>query len=197
MATRIIGLTGGIGSGKSTVANFFTELGIIVVDADLIAREQVAVGSEALLLIQQYFGNDILLPDGALNRTKLRALVFSNPEHKTWLNQLLHPRIRSEILNQLHAANGPFVLLDAPLLFENGLDVLCEKCIVVDVPEHIQLSRASTRDNQSIDAIKQIIAAQMPRSEKLAKADFIIDNAQSLNHTQSQVNTLLNQLTQY
>lgn len=194
MAKTIIGLTGGIGSGKSTVANFFTALGIPLVDADLIAKQQVAKGSDALKLIQQQFGDDILLSDGNLNRAKLRELIFSNQAHKEWLNQLLHPRIRAEIIMQLQTADGKFVLLDAPLLFENGLNKLCNKSIVVDVPEDIQLARASLRDSQSTEAIKAIISAQMPRSNKLALADYIIDNSASLEQTEQQVTQLYTEL---
>lgn len=194
MAKTIIGLTGGIGSGKSTVANFFTTLGIPLVDADLIAKQQVAKGSDALKLIQQQFGDDILLSDGNLNRAKLRELIFSNQAHKEWLNQLLHPRIRAEIIMQLQTADGKFVLLDAPLLFENGLNKLCNKSIVVDVPEDIQLARASLRDSQSTEAIKAIISAQMPRSNKLELADYIIDNSASLEQTEQQVTQLYTEL---
>lgn len=188
--TYIVGLTGGIGAGKSTVARFFIDLHINLIDADLIAREAVAKGSTGLNEIVAHFGKAILLENGDLNRAKLREIIFSEPSQKQWLNDLLHPLIRQEILYQLAQAKSAYVLLDAPLLFENKLNLLCQQSIVVDIPEQLQLQRAAKRDDVDIKQIEKIIAAQMPRSEKLALADEIIDNSQDLEHTKKQVLTL-------
>jgi len=190
MNTKILGLTGGIATGKSTVSGFFKNLGITIVDADLIAREAVAPNSPALIEITNQFGDDILLPSGELDRAQLRNIIFQDSEAKAWLNTLLHPLIRQEIVAQLNSAKGPYVVLDAPLLFENGLDKLCAKTAVVDIPVEMQISRATTRDKVTKEQIKNIIAAQMPREEKRAKADFIVDNSKSLENTQNQVNSI-------
>ncbi|MDP4985304.1 dephospho-CoA kinase [Pseudoalteromonas tunicata] len=190
VSKKIIGLTGGIGSGKSAVANMFAALGIDLVDADIVAREVVAIGSPALAAIKQYFGEDFLNQDGSLNRSKLRERVFSQVDDKLWLNNLLHPLIRSEILAQLHQASSPYVLLVAPLLFENKLNELCDHSVLVDVPVATQLQRTSTRDNCTIELVQNIIAAQMPRAQKQALADDTIDNSLALDHTKKQVTAL-------
>lgn len=190
MSTPILGLTGGIASGKSTVSGFFQQLGITIVDADLIAREVVAPNSPALIEITKQFGDDVLLPSGELNRAQLRHIIFQDSEAKAWLNALLHPLIRQEIVAQLNSAKGTYVVLDAPLLFENGLNKLCAKTAVVDIPKEMQISRATKRDKVTQEQIRNIIEAQMPREEKLAKADIIIDNSKSIENTQSQVNSI-------
>ncbi|MEI4550102.1 dephospho-CoA kinase [Pseudoalteromonas spongiae] len=187
MPAPVIGLTGGIATGKSTASNYFKKLGITIVDADTIARQVVAPNSFGLEKIKAHFGSQIVLDNGELNRAELRKLIFSNESEKLWLNNLLHPVIRQEILEQLNAANGPYVILDAPLLFENNLDKLCEKTLLVDIPEELQIMRGSERDGVNKQQIKQIIAAQMPRSIKLKKADYVIDNALSLDNTYAQV----------
>ncbi|AIY66086.1 dephospho-CoA kinase [Pseudoalteromonas piratica] len=190
MSALILGLTGGIASGKSTVSGFFQQLGITIVDADLIAREVVSPNSPALIEITNQFGDDILLPSGELNRAQLRHIIFQDTKAKTWLNALLHPLIRQELVAQLNSAKGPYVVLDAPLLFENGLEKLCAKTVVVDIPKEMQISRATKRDKVTQEQIRNIIEAQMPREEKLAKADIIIDNSKSIENTQSQVNSI-------
>ncbi len=187
MPAPVIGLTGGIATGKSTVSNYFKKLGISIVDADAIAKQVVAPNSPSLEKIKAHFGSQIVLDNGELNRVELRKLIFSNESEKLWLNNLLHPIIRQNILEQLNAAIGPYVILDAPLLFENNLDKLCEKTLVVDIPEELQIIRGSERDGVNQEQIKQIIAAQMPRSIKLKKADYFIDNALSLDNTYAQV----------
>lgn len=187
MPAPVIGLTGGIATGKSTVSNYFQKLGITIVDADAIAKQVVAPNSSSLKKIKAHFGSQIVLDNGELNRAELRKLIFSNESEKLWLNNLLHPVIRQEILEQLNVASGPYVILDAPLLFENNLDKLCEKTLLVDIPEELQIMRGSERDGVNKEQIKQIIAAQMPRSIKLTKADYVIDNALSLDNTYAQV----------
>ena len=172
----VVGLTGGIGSGKTTVANLFASFGVDLVDADIIAREVVAIGSPALELIAAQFGQDVLLADGSLNRSWLRAKVFTEPMHKQWLNTLLHPLIRSEILRQLAAAKSSYVLLVAPLLIENGLTPLVAQVLVVDVSPETQLRRTSRRDNVAQSQVAAILASQCDRATRLARANQVIDN---------------------
>jgi dephospho-CoA kinase len=172
----VVGLTGGIGSGKTTVANLFASFGVDLVDADIIAREIVAIGSPALESIAAQFGPDVLLADGSLNRSWLRTKVFTEPMHKQWLNTLLHPLIRSEILRQLAAAKSPYVLLVAPLLIENGLTALVGQVLVVDVSPETQLRRTSLRDNVAQSQVAAILASQCDRATRLAHANQVIDN---------------------
>lgn len=186
----VIGITGGIGSGKTAATNLFEKLGINVVDADIAAREVVEKGSIALQKIAERFGQDILLDDQSLNRAKLRSIIFNDPNEKKWLEQLTHPLIRENIIANLQAANSPYVILSSPLLVESGQSSLSNKIVVVDVPEDTQLKRASQRDNNSIEQIKAIMAAQISRSERLTYADHIIDNNQDLQHLEQQVQKL-------
>ncbi|PKG38357.1 dephospho-CoA kinase [Psychromonas sp. Urea-02u-13] len=190
----IIGLTGGIGSGKSTVSRFFSQLGIEVVDADVVARLVVKKGQPSLAKISDYFGLDIL-DKGELNRSKLREIIFNDESKKDWLNNLLHPIIRKQMLMQLKAAKGEYVLLEAPLLFENNLTAYCDYVIVVDINESLQIERASARDNSCRDTIKSIMASQIGRVQRLEKADFVIDNGDiSLQQLESSVIALDKQL---
>lgn len=176
MSNWILGLTGGIGAGKTLVSNHLAALGIEIVDADVIARDVVAIGSDGLNAIEQHFGKTILLDDGSLNRAKLREIIFADSEQKSWLNNLMHPLIRQNITAQLDAATSPYVVLSAPLLFENKLDALCDHTLLVDVPVEVQLVRTANRDSVSTEQVKNIIAAQMSREDKQQKADSIIDN---------------------
>ena len=138
MSHLIIGLTGGIASGKTTVANLLGQYGIDIIDADIVARDVVAPGSSALSQISQHFGPDILSPDGSLNRSELRQLIFSDAEHKTWLNNLLHPLIRQQIATELSLATSPYCLLVAPLLIENNMQSMVDLVLVVDSNEQDQ-----------------------------------------------------------
>ncbi|PCC13757.1 dephospho-CoA kinase [Pseudoalteromonas sp. JB197] len=176
----VLGLTGGIGCGKTAVSNMLEALGICVVDADIIARQVVEPGSEGLKAIVAHFGADILLADGNLNRSALRELVFSNNEHKNWLNALLHPLIRQQIITDLNNATSPYVVLVAPLLFENGLDKYCNRTLLIDVPKNVQIERTVKRDNISLEQVNSIIAAQMSREQKQQQADDILNNDRSL-----------------
>lgn len=185
--TLIIGLTGGIGCGKSTVSSFFAALNVEIIDADIVARQVVEKGQPALQKIAEHFGNEILT-DGVLNRARLREIIFKDNTHREWLNALLHPLIRSSIISALEKARGEYVLLEAPLLFENGLDILTDYNLVVDLEPTLQIKRACKRDGVTVDSIKAIIAKQIGRRERLQKADFVIDNnGCSLPNLKSQV----------
>lgn len=176
MATFIIGLTGGIGSGKTTVSDLFASLGIEIVDADVVARSVVEKGSEALERIVSHFGKEILLDDGTLNRALLRSKIFADEEEKIWLNNLLHPVIRTSMLKKLNECNGDYCILSAPLLFENNLQSIVNRSLVVDVSLESQIERTCKRDSSNIEQIKAIIASQHPREKRLAMSDDIIDN---------------------
>lgn len=188
----IVGLTGGIGSGKSAVSKRFEQLGITVVDADIVAREVVLPGEPALNKIARQFGSDILLGDGNLNRTALRKIIFDQPEKREWLEQLLHPLIRERILLQLTQASSPYAILASPLLLETDQHLLVDHTVVVDIDEATQISRTTVRDSTDTAQVKAIIAAQMPREERLAHADTIIDNSGSEELLQPQIEALHN-----
>ena len=177
----VIGITGGIGSGKSAVTDRFEQHGITVVDADKAARVIVEPGRPALQSIAEHFGDTILLPDGTLDRAALRTKVFADDNERHWLEQLTHPLIGQEILDQLAAATSPYTILSSPLLLETSQKALTDLVVVVDVPEDIQLSRTVARDDNDEAQVKRIMAAQMARSERLEKADIVIDNNRTLN----------------
>jgi dephospho-CoA kinase len=176
MSRYIVGLSGGIGSGKSTVSQLFAEHNIDIIDADVIARDVVKTKSKALTAITQYFGNDILNQDGQLNRGRLRSLVFSNNQHRSWLNALLHPLIRQELEAKIAKSKSIYCLLVAPLLVENQLDKLVDRVLIVDITESIQLERTLQRDNSNETEIKAIIASQIDRKQRVLAADDIINN---------------------
>lgn len=157
MANWILGLTGGIGSGKSAVSAMFEKLGITVVDADIVAREVVEPGSVGLKKIVEHFGKTILTSEGVLDRAKLRGIIFDNETEKAWLNALLHPLIRESMLKQLQQATSDYVILVAPLLFENGLEKLCNHTLLIDVPVTTQITRTSARDNVSEAQAKKLL----------------------------------------
>ncbi|MFA0311062.1 dephospho-CoA kinase [Vibrio splendidus] len=185
----IIGLSGGIASGKTTVANLFNEhFNIDIVDADIVAREVVAVGSDGLKQITDHFGEAILLEDRALNRSKLRELIFSDPTEKQWLNDLLHPMIRNKIDSDLSKVTSPYALLVAPLLVENQMQGMADRVLIVDVPKEVQIERTMSRDNVSKEQVTSILKSQASREQRLAVADDVIKN-----HTKNQ--ELLPQIT--
>ncbi|WP_286235939.1 dephospho-CoA kinase [Thalassotalea sediminis] len=177
MSAFVIGLTGGIGSGKTTVSNQLANYGIEVVDADVIARDVVAKDTIGLKRISEHFGSSILTQSGELNRQALRNIVFNNEEEKQWLNNLLHPLIRENILVKLKQANSPYVILSAPLLFENNLQRYTNRNLLIDIEEPLQIARSIKRDNSNEREIRAIIASQMPRTQKQALADDIINNS--------------------
>jgi len=172
-----VGLTGGIGSGKTTIANFFAELGIDIIDADIAARKVVEAKSSALVQISQHFGPQFIQADGTLNRPLLRSQIFNNEHDKLWLNNLLHPLIRQQMLDEIQLSQSPYCLLVAPLLIENNLQSLVERVLVIDVSESEQIKRTLLRDPSSQDEIKRIITSQIPRKDRLLHADDIIDNS--------------------
>ena len=176
----VVGLTGGIGSGKSAATAIFEDLGIDVVDADLASREAVLPGSKALDQIQKKFGNEILLEDQSLNRAKLREIIFDNSDDKTWLEQLLHPEIRHIIQSKLENSSSKYVILVSPLLFETDQHEFCNTTILIDSSLNSQVSRTSKRDSVSEDSVKKIISAQMSRDDKLKIAKIVINNDDSL-----------------
>lgn len=186
----VLGITGGIGSGKTAVTDEFEKLGINIVDADVAARTVVAVGSKGLKEIHQHFGDEILQSDGTLDRAKLRNIIFKDTQEKKWLEALTHPLIREEIINGLKNSTSPYTILVSPLLIESGQHQLVDRILVVDVPVELQIERASKRDNNSIPQIKAIIASQIDRDKRLSYADDIITNDQSIEHLQQQVTQL-------
>ncbi|KKO45062.1 dephospho-CoA kinase [Arsukibacterium ikkense] len=191
----IVGLTGGIGSGKSTVANLFSQLGVPAVDADIVAREVVAKGSPLLAQIAGHFGPQVLTAEQSLNRAALRRIIFSDSSAKQWLDNLLHPAIRSAMLAQLNSLPAaPYVLLIAPLLLENKLNKLVNRVLVVDITEQNQLARTLSRDAANAGAtaaqVQAIIASQISRPARLALADDIIDNNGAANLLLPQVQQL-------
>ena len=189
---RVLGLTGGIGSGKSMVAQIFAELGAVVIDADQLAREVVESGQPALQEIASTFGPDVLLPDGRLDRPKLAGIIFSDPAERAKLDAITHPRIRERMEGQIEARRwGRGVLiLDIPLLYENNRTNMVEKVIVVWVDAQTQLQRIRQRDGLSAEAARQRISAQMPLDAKRARADHVIDNTGGRDETQRQVEAI-------
>ncbi len=186
----VVGITGGIGSGKTAVTDQLQKLGVTVVDADLAARIIMEPGRPALAAVVERFGNDILLPDGQLDRAALRRTVFEDPQQRRWLEQLTHPLIGEEILRQLSAAASPYVVLSSPLLLETSQKELCDHIVVVDVPEDVQLERTMHRDDNDEGQVRRIMAAQLARAERLAGADSVIDNNGTLADLEAQVEAL-------
>lgn len=173
----IIGLAGGIGSGKSTIAHCFNALGIQSIDADDVARLVVQPGSICLNEIHQRHGDAILLQDGSLNRKALRTIIFNQPEERVWLETLTHPAIRQEIHRQLAEITSPYGLLVHPLLFETHQNSLCKQVIAIDVPRDIQIERVMLRDHIDKESALKILATQLKNDERIARADLVIENA--------------------
>lgn len=190
MAHFVVGLTGGIGSGKTAASDYFASLGIAVIDADVVAREVVAPGTPSLEAIAEHFGQQVIDANGQLDRRALRNIVFNDATQKEWLNALLHPAIRERLLAQLAAARSDYVVLVAPLLLENQLDTYCHRVLVIDAPEALQIQRTARRDDSSPEHVKAIMTAQLPRQERLRKADDIVTNDADLTHLQQQLQQL-------
>lgn len=188
--TYILGLTGGIASGKSTVSAYLAQNGALIIDADLIARQVVAKKSSGLKQIVAKFGGEILTASGELDRKKLGKLVFSNKELLKALTDITGPLIRAEILREIQAAKKAqvkLVVLDIPLLFETGYQTLCDKVMVVTIPSKLQLERVMKRDNLSAAEARKRIANQLPASKRDELADVLIDNSKSVAETYQQV----------
>lgn len=185
----IVGLTGGIGSGKSTVSALFSKLGANIIDTDLIARELVEPGCPALKLMSDHFGMDILNADGSLNRTHLREHIFGHPEERHWLEALLHPLIRQTVQSRIQETKGPYAIVVIPLLTENYrqdypfLDRIC----VVDCDDSLQLQRTATRDGISTELAAKMLKAQLSREARLTLAHDIVTNNHDLSALESQV----------
>ena len=186
-----IGLTGGIGSGKSTVAKMFQELEIDIIDADVIARNLTAKNSPLLTLIQNHFGSTILKADGLLNRELLRELIFKNAEDKSWLENLIHPKVRESILEAIFQVTSPYCIIVIPLLIESIDSIkFIDRICVVDASEDIQMERTSQRDQVSKEQVNSIINQQSSRQKRLAYADDIILNDYNLESLQEKVAAL-------
>ena len=177
---EVVGVTGGIGIGKSEATRRFEALGITVVDADVAARIIVEPGGSALAAIADHFGSDIIAADGTLDRAALRQRIFADDAERHWLERLTHPLIGEEIRHQLDASRSDYSILSSPLLLETQQKNLVDCVVVVDVPEDVQLERATARDANSEDQIRRIMAVQMSREQRLEMADIVIDNSKPL-----------------
>lgn len=185
-----VALTGGIGSGKSTVADRFARLGVPIIDADVLARELTAPGEPALEEIGAAFGPAVIQPDGGLDRAALRRTVFADATARRLLEAILHPRIRARMLAWLREVQAPYALLVIPLLFETGQTDLADRILVVDLPEDEQVRRVQTRSGLDEAEIRRILATQATRAERLAGADDRIDNSGGLAALEDQVERL-------
>ncbi|MGI9281409.1 MAG: dephospho-CoA kinase [Endozoicomonas sp.] len=180
MSKLVIGVTGGIGSGKTAVTDYFSSLGITVVDADQASRMVVEPGRPALVKIAERHGQDILTDEGTLDRRKLRDIIFDSDNERVWLEQLLHPLIRNQIVQQLEESESPYTIMVSPLLVETDQHVLTDRILVVDVPEDIQRERTMSRDGMSKEQTQAIMAKQASRNQRLEKANDVVDNSGSL-----------------
>jgi dephospho-CoA kinase len=186
----VIGLTGGIGSGKTTIADLFKARGIPIIDADIIAREVTAPGQPALKTITQHFGQHILQEDGSLNRSALRDTIFKNDENRHWLENLLHPLILRRMDELLQQQNTPYCLVVIPLLFEKNTYPLINRILVVDTSEEMQINRVTKRDKTSREQVKAIMTTQASRGLRIKHANDIITNDGSLVMLEKQVEEL-------
>jgi len=185
-----VGLTGGIASGKTTVANMFADLGAPVIDTDLIAREVVAPGQPALQEIRERFGDDVIAEDGSMDRAAMRTLVFADDEARRDLEAILHPRIGAETRRQSELAGGTYQLIVVPLLVESRLRDFLDRVLVVDCDEETQIRRLLRRDAESVEQAQRILAAQSTREQRLDIADDVIRNDQDIENTREQVTDL-------
>ncbi len=185
-----IGLTGGIGSGKSTACEIFSELGVPIIDADIVARKVVQAGMPALQLIKEKFGEDIITKDGLLDREKARDQIFTNEIDRKKLENILHPVIYERIIHETKNIDSSYCIISIPLLLETeALDII-DRVLIIDVSEKLQLSRASVRDNASLNDIERIIQTQISRDNRLAAADDIINNEGDIENLRRQIHNL-------
>lgn len=190
MSKFVVGVTGGIGSGKTAATNRFQTHGITVVDADLASRVIVEPGRPALKAISEHFGSGVIASDGSLDRRALREIVFADPEQRKWLEQLTHPLIGQEIMDQIRSSESPYTILVSPLLLESSQSRMTNRILVIDVPTELQVSRTVVRDDTDENGVKAIIAAQMARESRLEKADDVIVNDRDLEHLHQAVDSL-------
>jgi len=183
----VVGLTGGIGSGKSTVAAFFEAFGITVIDADQLSRQVVQRGEPALTNIVEHFGKLILDETGALNRSALRQIVFNNPAEKLWLEELLHPLIRKRMKEEIRQCHGEYCILMSPLLLETAQREEVDRILVIDAPESLQIERTMHRDGNDESLVRAIMATQSDRNWRHSNADDLIINDQDLGHLKAEV----------
>ena len=186
----VVGLTGGIGSGKTTVSDMFAALGAHVIDADVISRGLLQPGNSAFDAVVGHFGPGILKADGSLDRARLRQIVFDDPRARAWLEGCLHPRIRETIAQQIAASQHNWVLLSAPLLLESDAYDFVDKVLVVDIPEVLQLQRTMRRDGSNEAEVRAIIASQLSRTQRLARADLVLHNEGDLESLRAEVTQL-------
>lgn len=186
----IVALSGGIASGKSTIAHLFAQLGVPIIDADIIARQVVEVGTPALEQITKHFSQEILLENGELDRSQLREIIFNNDHERLWLNNLLHPIIAQETQKRFAQQTKPYVIWVVPLLIENNLHQLADRVLMIDIPEALQLERLINRDRISESLAKKMIATQVCLTDRLAFADDIIVNDGDLESLKIQVDNL-------
>lgn len=192
---KLIGLTGGIGAGKSTVSRYLAEKGCVVLDADEIAKELLSPGSEMLLQVKAALGERVLKEDGSLDRKYVADLVFSHPSQKEILDRLTHGKVIEEIFSRAaKQGQDAIVVIDAALLFETGMDKYVDETWVVDVPDEVRISRVMERDGLSREEIQKRINNQMDRLERLKRADHILDNSKNKEEIYMHVNQLLNNL---
>lgn len=172
----VIGITGGIGSGKTTVADLFAALGVPVIDADELARQVVMPGQAAYEAIVEQFGNAILMESGELDRRRLREHAFSDPTVRIRLEEIVHPRVYDEVEKQLEKLETPYAIVVVPLLIESGGQQLVDRVLVVDTSQETQIERTTRRDGTTRETIKKMMAAQLERGARLSKADDVIEN---------------------
>ena len=186
----IVALSGGIASGKSTIANLFAQLGVPIIDADVIARQVVEIGTDAYKLIVKHFSQEILLPNNEIDRSQLRDIIFNNDHERLWLNNLLHPIIQEQTQIQIAQQTAAYVIWVVPLLVENNLHNLSDRVLMVDTPEQLQLERLIQRDNIDESLAKKMISSQISSQKRLTYADDIIVNNGDLTSLTAQVNKL-------
>ncbi len=187
MSNFLVGLTGGIGSGKSVASDRFETLGINIVDADLASRAVVEPGTSALGQIAQHFGADVIATDGSLDRTALRHRVFADPAERSWLQTLLHPLINQYLRDAIAAATSPYVVLVNPLLIETQQHAWCDRVLLIDAPEALQLERTMQRDDNTREQVENIMRAQASREQRRSAADDIIVNDGNLDELYAKV----------
>ena len=186
----VIGLTGGIGSGKSTVAELFRKRNVPVIDTDIIARELVKANQPALTEIIKTFGNNVITSNGELDRKQLAKITFHDEQARKKLEQILHPRIRESMLAQINAISAPYVIAVIPLLIETGQLDLVDHILVIDCPEEIQIQRIKQRDHRDDQQIKEILRAQASRADRLSVADDVIENQQDISNLDAKIEEL-------